>query len=294
MTSSGAATGLEMNTHVMTDAEILTLLRDNVRNVNEMRFRNSHECITTFIISTYRNGLRMVQGNPALVNHSKNAIQFIFSKVSEVSQHERVAHLKGICEAFMSCQAEQARVIDDIYGQISGRDKTLRDQILSLLDRFKQQTLDEVTLLFHPGSDVSTRLPHIQSRYRVDVGAQLGLAGIENAKLDQHIERSLPHGQSERYVQKFRERFPTTEFVKAVVADINQQDVDAERFILPTTLFNWAQPDNKIDNQNFDSHSIFYNDETPDLYNGKPREENEHTKPFVHPAIVVNVLKRVL
>ena len=119
----------------------------------------------------------------------------------------------------------------------------------------------QVTLHFHPGSDLSQRLPHIQSRYRIELGAELGLSGAETAKLDVHVEAAIPQAQLRSFAQLFRARFSTEDFVQAVVADVNQQDPEAERYILPKTLFKWAQPENKAENKGFDSYSIFFNDD---------------------------------
>ena len=118
-----------------------------------------------------------------------------------------------------------------------------------------------MTLHFHPGSDANHRLPHIQSRYRVELGAELGLSGADTAKLDAHIEGAIPAAQLRSFAQQFRARFSTEDLIQAVVADVNQQDPEAERYILPKTLFKWAQPENKEGNRGFDSYSIFFNDE---------------------------------
>lgn len=45
-------------------------------------------------------------------------------------------------------------------------------------------------------------------------------------------------------IQKFLENFSAFEFVEAAVADINQQAADAERFVLPDTLFKWLAAPN--------------------------------------------------
>ena len=47
------------------------------------------------------------------------------------------------------------------------------------------------------------------------------------------------------------------------MADVNQQDPEAERYILPQTLFKWAQPENNDRNKGFDSYSIFFNEDEP-------------------------------
>lgn len=275
---------------IMSDSELHKLLQHNVPRLNQFKFRGGPRCVVDFIVQTYNKGLRMVQGNAALVEHSKHAIRYIIWRCSQLPVAERKTHLKALCEAFTSCQAEQARVIDSIYGELSGRDKGLREQILAMLDRAKQRTLDEVTLHFHPGSDRSARMPHIQSRYRVELGLVLGLSGIETAKMDQHIEGPISSARLASFEALFRERFSVSDFVKEVVADVNQQEKDVERFIIPSTLFKWAQPENLKENHGFDSYSIFYDEDQPDKYDGKPKQENMFTQAFVNPMVVVNIL----
>lgn len=213
--------------------------------------------------------------------------------MKKLSSRERKLHLTAIVEAFTACQAEQYRVIDSIYGELSGRDQGLREQVVALLDRAKQRTFDEVTLHFHPGSEVNTRMPHIQNRYRLELGGRLGLSGAEAARMDQHIEGQLLPKQLEEFEALFRKRFSTADFVKEIVADINQQDKQAERFIMPETLFKWAQPENYEQNLGFDSYSIFYDGDRADEYDGSPLPENLYTQAFVTPATVVAILYRL-
>lgn len=78
------------------------------------------------------------------VTHSRNAVRFIFDRAPGLGDRERRTHLRALAEAFTACQAEQARVIDAIYGELSGRDRGLREQVLAMLDQCKQRTLDEV------------------------------------------------------------------------------------------------------------------------------------------------------
>lgn len=84
----------------------------------------------------------MFKGQP-LCEISRDSLRYILYKVytEEFPAAERVRHLERICEAYMACQAEQARALDEVYGQLSGRTQTLKDQLLALLNRHKQRTL---------------------------------------------------------------------------------------------------------------------------------------------------------
>jgi hypothetical protein len=73
-------------------------------------------------------------------------------------------------------------------------------------------------------------VPHITSAYLLAVGKTLGLRGVAAAGADANAP-DLAEGMAEKVTASIREAFETSEVVKALVADVNQQSASAERVI---------------------------------------------------------------
>ncbi len=88
-------------------------------------------------------------------------MRFIFHALKSLAPKARSGHLQMLAEAYQACQAEQGRVVDYLFGVLSGRDKGLREQLLALVDAQKQRTLDIVTTTMNPKSSASeSHSPH--------------------------------------------------------------------------------------------------------------------------------------
>ena len=55
-------------------------------------------------------------------------------------------------DAFQSCQAEQCRVIDAVYGSLLGRDKSFKDQVRALVDAQKELVRERTVTFINPGA----------------------------------------------------------------------------------------------------------------------------------------------
>jgi hypothetical protein len=294
--SSSAASKQAQGAPPLTHAALQALFRNHVAGFDALRYRSFDRGVMTFIFATYSNGLQMAAGNPALKEHTKQALRFVIAKLlpgafPPVSDCERTTQLTKLAESFTGCQAEQARAIDYLYGQLSGREASLRDQALALLDRQKDTALEVVMLSFSPELAGSIEVPHVQNRYRIDIGEELGLPGVEAAKLDTLAQGKPPLSPSVRSkaLERFHRCFSAEDYAKAVVADVNQQDVDAERFIMPKTLYEWASKSHR----GFNMHSIFYDsDAHPDVYLGKPDDGNQFVA-FIHLEVALEILERL-
>eukprot|EP00051_Salpingoeca_urceolata_P028292 m.486113 g.486113 ORF g.486113 m.486113 type:complete len:447 (+) comp24184_c0_seq1:89-1429(+) len=275
------------------DKQLTQILEDNVPGVSSMLDRLQRVSVTTYIISTYHSGLPSLQGNPTVLAHSRNCLRFVFDKIPELSPRARRANLKLLAESYQSCQAEQARVIDFLFGTLSGRDQGLREQILAVVDSQKQQVLDLVINLQNPSLHTATagspamQLAHLQSRYLMDIGETLTLRGIAAASLDRCAPPPLSKKQREQAVKLFRNHFSVGDVCQALVADVNHQDPDAERTIYRDTLGRWA---GEAAQHGFDSHSIYYDEEKADQYEGKPAEPYQ---PFLRNDVALQILKHI-
>lgn len=152
----------------LTQKQVVAVLREHVSGIDSMLDRLQQVCVTDYIWKTYQSGLPSLSASPIVLEHSKNSLRFIFDKVPDLPAAQQRSYLKMLAEAYQSCQAEQARVLDYIFGLVSGRDRGFKDQVLVLLDTVKQSTLDLVCVELNPkaGSagdgDPTKQLPHIQ------------------------------------------------------------------------------------------------------------------------------------
>lgn len=252
--------------------------------------------ILQFIVGTYTSGLPALRGSPEVLAHNIKAMRTIFARVREMEEADAKSHLTRLCDAFTACQAVQGRVIDSIYGQLTGRDRGLKDQLLTLVDEQKQRVLDEVTILLNPGceqvSDAQPgkQIPHIQNGYRRVVGEQLGLRGLAQALADFNAP-AISTKHASKVASKFRELFSMQELLHSVVGDVNQQSAQAERYIDRAALATWANGEGK--NKGFDPYRIFFNEDEADKYNdAKPTEENTY-QPFLHPEVALDILAAI-
>jgi len=251
--------------------------------------------VTTYILSTYRNGIPLYDRTPALQLHIISSLRVIFDRVQSGKALKQ--HLVMIAEAFTSCQAEQGRVIDHVYGELVGRDKGLREQVLILVDIHKQAVMDQVVNQLHPDawktSDANPhgQVPHLQNSYRASLGESLGLRGVEAARAD-YLRQNFNSSQITEAEELFRSLFSVQEIVDSFVKDINQQDQNSERIIDRDTLTKWAAEASSTDAQ-FDPHSIYYNEAAPGEYCMEaPVEENIY-QPFLSQKAALNIFRKL-
>lgn len=305
-------------------------------HIDTMYDRTGNLDLVTLMGLTYANGLPIYASNPAVQAHTVHAIKTIMSELAYGSRSEEFKRktLARLVDAARACQAEQARecadsdslrvlttrwqgrVIDAVYGVISGRDSSLKEQVLrqvctrglaslrarspcvrapSVVDAMKDLVMENLVHKLNPdawkqGDDIPQRqVPHITSSYRVAVGARLGLRGIESAKMD-HCKFAVSDGDAARIVTAFERMFVIDELCDLLVNDVNQQAADADRLIDRDLLAKWAG--NVDENGGFDSHTVFYDEDNAALYKdvGKPRPENAY-QPFLHRVVALQLLR---
>jgi len=245
-----------------------------------------------YIWSTYERGLPLFGANQNLQQHTIDGMRFIFYKVGSLPDKSKLNIFKRLTDAYTACQMEQGRVIDSIYGQLTGRDKSFKDQLLTIVDIQKEQVLNQIVNHRNPnawqtGDDFpEQQIPHIQSSYCIAVGPQLGLRGVKSAQLDT-FKKTIPEKDVQEIIEEFKQRFSISDLLQTLVNDINQQDPNAERLINLESLSKWI-----TDNASsliFEPHDIFYDEDKAGLYTGKPTEENKY-HPFINEAIARDLL----
>jgi len=279
--------------------ELFQILKENVENIDSMFDRSGTTPVAQFIVSTYTYGLPLFKGNNVVQNHTIHAMKIIFDRISLLPPSTRKSMLKRIAEAYTACQMEQGRVIDSIYGSITGRDKNLKAQILTLVDLQKETVLNQLINHYNPEAWKTTddnpmgQIPHIQSSYCIALSPKLGLRGIKAAILDKdsfqvHITNT------EILAEAFKRMFSIQDLINTIITDVNQQDEGADRLIDIDCLSRWAGDGNV--NNGFDSYSIFYDELRAEEWHkdlGVPKPDNQF-KPFLNQKTTVQMLNHLI
>lgn len=283
----------------MSAQRVQEMLQTYVPNINDLYDRRNIFPVTTLILKTYNSGLPLYDKVPAIKEHTKRSLQYIFyaldNKEKNYSENDKRTYLRRLAEAFTSCQAGQARELDAVYGSLIGRSLDLRGQVLSLVDEQKQRVLDMVTKKIHPDAweslDPRRQVPHIESAYVQLFGSKFGLRGTGGASAD-YCMAHISKMEAERAEKEFKKMFSVEEVLESVVMDVNQQNKDADRIISREDLSKWAGDASA--NGGFDSWSIFYDEDNADEYpeDAKPTDENMY-QPFLSKKVALNMLLKL-
>jgi hypothetical protein len=129
--------------------ELAALMRRHVPGIDGMMDRTGRTPVLTFVLGTCQSGLPLYREVPSVQAHTIRAIRAIFDCAARGVAGAAEA-LRMVAEAFQSCQAEQGRTIDAVYGRLSGRDASFRAQLLSLVDSHKDMLMQKVVLKLNP------------------------------------------------------------------------------------------------------------------------------------------------
>jgi len=281
-----------------TDDELMQILKENVSNLDSIFDRSGATPVAQFIVSTYKKGLPLFNGNTVVQNHTIHAMKIIFDKVPQLPEKTRKAMFKKLAEAYTACQMEQGRVIDSLYGNVTGRDKSFKAQIFALIDVQKDQVMNQMINFYNPEAwktsddNPTGQIPHIQSSYCIALSGRLGLRGLKAAQLDKDVFKVHPTN-IEVLTECFKRMFHIQDLVNTVVNDINQQSTEADRVLDNESLAKWAGDANI--NNGFESHSIFYDEDNPDAWPkelGVPLPENQY-KPFLNHTVAIHILEHL-
>jgi len=222
-------------------------------------------------------------------------MKYIFQKLESQTATKKKQILKRLVDAYTACQMEQGRVIDAIYGALSNRDLTFKEQVLRLLDVQKDRVLHEVVNFLNPEAwsvpddYPMAQIPHLYSSYAIAIGQKIGLRGTKAARLDVNATPVNPQNTT-RLHQLYCNMFSVTEFIQSVVNDVNQQGKDADRFLDRDLLGKWAGDEK---GEGWNPFFIYFDtDKNPGTYVGEPTRENEF-QPFLNPQTTLLLLKQL-
>ena len=305
--SLGGASDANGEEAILSDDQIRAVLHamrdEGGTPLDQVLYRDGRTPAVVFLCGTYRQGLALFKDNERMARYTRDAMRFVLHRLypallttphgasggpsagaaRPLSQLERLSSLRRLVEAFTKCQAVQASVLNDLYGQLSGRDASLRDAAWVLVDRHKRQTLDR--LLARHG----TTNPHLKSAWLVAFGSALGLPDMANAQADEKRLRPLSFEEARALEDEFRALYEVDELVRWFVHDANQRG-DVERFITQRQLTDWAHQE--AQERGFDAHSIYFDAEERDYGGDKPPSGTEF-EPFLCYSVALEILCRL-
>jgi hypothetical protein len=155
--------------------------------------------------------------------------------------------LREVAEAFMDCQAVQARAIERVGLCIRGISHDFRGLVVGLVGDYKAIAIKMLATeaigklgLREDGDPV-----HYENRLTQDLGHDLGLnrGDIRRARLDEHAATRFPRlGRQQRhaFIDRCRELFDVAALMQAFVAEVNGFSEDSPPESLPRRFLDWA------------------------------------------------------
>lgn len=219
----------------------------HVPGVRGFLYRQQHGvfCLD-FIQEAYRNGLAAFRGT-ALEGHLTRLLRTVVHQGRD-GRPGAAGHLAAVAEAFMDCQAVQARAIERAGLQIRGVAPDFRSAVVALVGEYKAVALRMLAaerLAAGVAFDADGTPTHYENRLTADVGDDLGLdaSDIRRARMDVHAAsrfRRLAPGETPAVVDRCRELFDLDAMIKGLAAETSGLDADSASDSLPRLFLGWA------------------------------------------------------
>lgn len=204
-------------------------------------------------------------------------------------------HVKNLASAWTSCRAEQLQAVNKLFGMLSGRDQSFQQQVIVLLDNYKDLCLERVTtwLVTNVKHLRTFRLPHILNRLRIEFEKDFGLSGAEVASQDAYVAPPMPAPLRNLARDVFHNYFNPMEFVQMLTTQINEsmEFASSEQVVTRPALLQWINLLSPRDGKRkFDEHTILFSQEESYLYDSIPK--NLHDM-FAHDGVTVDILNEL-
>lgn len=245
---------------------------------------------------------------------------------------KRVSIIQQLVESCLDCQQVQARTIQKIYADLTSQSLTFEQQLKYSLLPQKEAALNILITKYHGGPGgvgkpqrnqtpycdldhtmVSSghQRAHLISGYVVILGEAFGLEGETEAQNDRFLRdalkniyyshrennssndcNKLSNQKIKNITADLKENMSVSDWITALIADINNQSNEADRIIDRQCIFEWASKNMAGDFK----FKIFYDESRADDYKhmnpNRPTDENIY-QPFLSPSVLIQMLEKV-
>lgn len=229
------------------DKDVKQVFLDHVPGVEKYKYRQqTHTPSMQFLLRAYRDGFQIFDGTP-LEGHLRSCMRFIVHYGCD-GKPNAAKYLREVAEAFMDCQAVQARTVEMVALQLRGCTLDFRGHLVQLTETYKVMAIK--TLAFEEctklgGPDSFNDPPHYESRLLADIGERIGMNDgmIAQAQLDEHADRRFQKLRGSRRraaVERIRALFDIGAFLKAFAAETGDFGEATAKDSLGRTFIDWA------------------------------------------------------
>jgi len=230
----------------LTPAEVSEVFIEHVPDVENFLYRDmAGQRSLNFIITAYQVGLNAFMGTP-LEDHLMWLLRLIVHY-----GHERKPcasrYLREVAEAFMDCQAVQARAIERVGLEIRGISSDFKGHVSRLVGEYKSMAIkmlayERIAQRFATDDGNPT---HYENRLISDLGDLVGLNQdqIRQAKLDVHATQRFAVLSPAELVSasaRLREVFDIEALLKALTAQLNSFDAESPPESVPQQFLKWV------------------------------------------------------
>merc|ERR1712137_1455157 len=232
------------------------------------------------------------------------AAQHIFATMAklEAKNPKRVDCLLTLALACQDCQQVQAREILRFYGDLTSQNATLEAQLKYTLMRDKETSLNCFISTHHATCDLDhtqvspwQQRVHLFSGYLTLIGDAMGMDGVVAARSDRFLSQALAEiGTQDKslLMAELKDSMSVGCWLQTLLADINNQNGEAERLINRDCIFEWAQKTLSGE----DAHLVFYDEDRATEFTEqvpqRPEQANQF-QPFLSLKVLVAVLVSV-
>jgi hypothetical protein len=224
--------------------EVRQVFIRHVPGVEALMYRDQRKHVLDLLTSAYHGGLQAYQGT-TIWNHLLSLFRTIVHHGHD-EQMNCARHLREVAEAFMDCQAVQARVVERVGLEIKGIRSGFQGLVERLIGEYKTLALRMLAVeRIHQRLAVADANPtHYENRLAADLGEILGLDKdyIRLAMLDKHASERYDSlsGDVLSVAARCREIFDVDAVLQAFVSEVNAFSIDSHPESLPRLFIDWA------------------------------------------------------
>mmetsp|Transcript_61322 Transcript_61322/g.146023 ORF Transcript_61322/g.146023 Transcript_61322/m.146023 type:complete len:470 (-) Transcript_61322:67-1476(-) len=240
-----AGPGPEEDGSLLSDSDVKKVFETHVPGVSKFLYREmAGQFALNFMVSAYKSGFKAFEHTP-LHKHLLQLFRLIVHR-GHASIPGIARHLREVAEAFMDCQAVQARTVERVGLELRGLALDFRGHVLALLGNYKSVAIKMLAMERVAQGKVSDdgNPAHYENRLTADLGDLLGLNkdDIRLAALDEHARsrfQRLTGAELNAAAARCRELFDVDAFLQAFVAEVNSFSAESPASSLPRQFLEW-------------------------------------------------------